>query len=199
MTPAVKQLLIINIIFFLGSFLVPLASDLFSLHYIESNDFKLWQLITHMFMHDGIPHIAFNMFALVSFGSVLENMWGSKKFLFFYFSCGLGAALLQLGVNYYELHQTLSSVSNLNLEPNTKYSKFIHSFSFEISPSKLSSNSIDNKDSHELIVPLINEHIPTKNSSNVAPFASTVGWFNLDLQSEIICLRFEMVSWLAFK
>lgn len=115
MTPVVKQLLIINILFFLGSLAVPAANDLLALHYFESNSFGIWQLFTHMFMHGNITHIAFNMFALVSFGSILEHFWGAKRFLLFYFSCGLGAALLQLGVNYYELHQTLHSLAGLHL------------------------------------------------------------------------------------
>ncbi|GAQ48358.1 rhomboid family intramembrane serine protease [Flavobacterium psychrophilum] len=85
MTPTVKQLLIINIIFFLGSIVVPNAEHLLALYYFENPSFKIWQPVTHMFMHGGLMHIAFNMFALVSFGSLLENIWGGKKFLFFIF------------------------------------------------------------------------------------------------------------------
>jgi membrane associated rhomboid family serine protease len=114
-TPVVKQLLIINILFFIGSQLVPIAYDLFALYYPESDNFKGWQLITHMFMHGGFMHIAFNMFALYSFGSTLEHFWGGKKFLFFYISCGLGSALLHTGMNYYEIHSFLSDVSSLKL------------------------------------------------------------------------------------
>jgi membrane associated rhomboid family serine protease len=118
MTPTVKQLLIINIIFFIGSQLVPVSYDIFALYYPESDNFKGWQLLTHMFMHAPFPnvaHILFNMFALYSFGSALEHFWGGRKFVFFYISCGLGAALLHTGVNYYEIHSLLSEVSNLNL------------------------------------------------------------------------------------
>jgi membrane associated rhomboid family serine protease len=100
-TPTVKQLLIINIIFFIGSWLVPQANDILALSNIPSDQFGLWQLLTHMFMHGNIMHILFNMFALVSFGSALEHNWGGGKFLFFYISCGLGAAALQLGINYW--------------------------------------------------------------------------------------------------
>jgi len=117
-TPVVKQLLIINILFFIGSYFVPVAYDLFSLYYPESDNFRGWQLITHMFMHAPFPnvaHILFNMFALYSFGSALEHFWGGKKFLFFYISCGLGAALLHTGVNYYEIHSLLSDVASLKL------------------------------------------------------------------------------------
>ena len=112
-TPVVKQLLIINIIFFIGAQAVPVAENLFALYYFENPAFKLWQPITHMFMHANVMHIFFNMFALYSFGSALEHFWGGKKFLFFYISCGLGAALLHSGVNYFEYHSVLDSLSSL--------------------------------------------------------------------------------------
>ena len=117
-TPVVKQLLIINILFFIGSQLLPISYNLFALYYPESDDFKVWQLITHMFMHAPFPniaHILFNMLALYSFGSALEHFWGGKKFLFFYISCGLGAAILHSAMNYYEIQSLLSEVANLNL------------------------------------------------------------------------------------
>lgn len=103
-TPVVKQLLIINVIFFIGSQLIPHeeAYRYLSLYFIENPNFKVWQPISHMFMHGNIMHIFFNMFALYSFGSALEHFWGGKKFLFFYVSCGLGSALLHSGVNYFE-------------------------------------------------------------------------------------------------
>lgn len=114
MTPTVKQLLIINIIFYIGSQVVGQAAyDIFSLYFFENNKFQIWQPLTHMFMHAQMPnfmHILFNMFALYSFGSALEHFWGGKKFLFFYISCGLGAALLHLGVNYYEFHSGMNSL-----------------------------------------------------------------------------------------
>jgi membrane associated rhomboid family serine protease len=118
-TPVVKQLLIINIIFFIGSQLVPAAETYFALYSFQSDIFRYWQPLTHMFMHGGIMHIAFNMFALYSFGSVLEHFWGGKKFLFFYISCGLGAAFLQMGINYFELQQLLSGTEHLNLSSET--------------------------------------------------------------------------------
>ncbi|OGS61760.1 MAG: rhomboid family intramembrane serine protease [Flavobacteria bacterium GWF1_32_7] len=116
MTDTVKQLLIINVLFFIGSYLVPQANELLSLHYFESDGFKFWQPITHIFMHGGPMHIFFNMFALVSFGSALEQMWGAKKFLFFYFSCGIGAALAHSGVNYYHFHDGLNVLLSHNVD-----------------------------------------------------------------------------------
>src|SRR5690606_28614831 len=67
-------------------------------------NFDFWQPFTSMFMHGNIPHILLNMFGLYMFGSTLEQFWGGKKFLFFYISCGLGAALVHQGVSYYEFH-----------------------------------------------------------------------------------------------
>lgn len=118
MTPTVKQLLIINFIFFIGSQIVPISYEFFALHYPANNEFRIWQLLSHMFMHAPFPnvmHILFNMFALYSFGSALEQFWGGKKFLFFYISCGLGAALIHTGVNYFEIQSFLSEVASLNL------------------------------------------------------------------------------------
>jgi membrane associated rhomboid family serine protease len=110
MTDTVKQLLLLNILFFVGSYFVPQATDLLALHYFESAKFQLWQPLSHMFMHGNLMHIFFNMFALVSFGSALEHFWGPKKFLFFYFSCGIGAALIHSGVNYYYFHDALNTL-----------------------------------------------------------------------------------------
>jgi membrane associated rhomboid family serine protease len=115
MTDTVKQLLILNILFFVGSYFVPQATDLLALHYFESAKFQLWQPLSHMFMHGNLMHIFFNMFALVSFGSALEHFWGPKKFLFFYFSCGIGAALIHSGINYYEIHSLLNELSSLSV------------------------------------------------------------------------------------
>lgn len=124
-TPMVKQLLIINIIVFIGSQILGVrAYELFSLYFFENDKFQIWQPLTHMFMHAqvftpnsdfNITHILFNMFALYSFGSALETFWGSNKFLFFYISCGLGASFLHLGFTYYEIHTLLNEVSALNL------------------------------------------------------------------------------------
>ena len=110
MTDTVKQVLILNILFFIGAQFVPQATDLLALQYFESDKFKLWQPISHMFMHGDLMHIFFNMFALVSFGSALEHFWGPKKFLFFYFSCGIGAALIHSGINYYHFHDGLNTL-----------------------------------------------------------------------------------------
>lgn len=107
LTETVKQLLILNILFFIGATFTPIARDFFSLYFPLNPKFEYWQIITHMFMHGDFLHLFFNMFALISFGSALEHFWGWKKFLFFYISCGLGAALLHTGINYYEYQHSL--------------------------------------------------------------------------------------------
>ena len=110
----IKQLIIINIIFYFGSqFLGDLSYDILALHYFENDKFLISQLITHMFMHGSLSHILFNMFGLWMFGSPLEQMWGKQKFLFFYFSAGLGAAALQMFVYNFQV-QTLYDVIELN-------------------------------------------------------------------------------------
>lgn len=97
-----KNLLIINIIVFAFEALLPGAvqrfDDLLALHYVSSPGFKIWQVFTYMFLHANFTHLFFNMFALWMFGSVLEWTLGRRRFLFFYISCGIGAALIQLGV-----------------------------------------------------------------------------------------------------
>lgn len=110
-TETVKQLIIVNFLFFAGTLIIgdPIYKVL-ALYFPENPNFQVWQPLTHMFMHGGFMHIFFNMFALYSFGSALEQMWGSKKFLFFYISCGLGAALIHTGVNYYFFNEGLNSL-----------------------------------------------------------------------------------------
>lgn len=109
----VKHLLIINVIMFIGTLSIgngTLFYDLFALHFPKNPDFDFWQIITHMFMHGGVTHILFNMFALWMFGTPVEQYLGGKKFLFIYISAGLGAVALQLGYYYFNF---LPSYSNL--------------------------------------------------------------------------------------
>jgi len=99
----VKNLLIINCLFFLaqntfgnGAGASFSFENHFALHAWQSSLFRPWQLITHMFIHGDLGHIFGNMLALWMFGSVLENIWGPKRFLTFFIVCGLGAALMHL-------------------------------------------------------------------------------------------------------
>ena len=115
LTNAVKQILIVNILLFVGAMLVPVLNLYLPLYYFENPMFQWWQMISHMFMHGGIMHIFFNMFALVSFGVVLEHFWGSKKFVLFYFLCGIGAAALNLAVNYFQFHEAYNYLMNAGM------------------------------------------------------------------------------------
>ena len=113
-TPAIiTQLLVINLIFFVGSqFSYSISRDIFSLFYFENDKFLYSQLVTHMFMHGNIMHLAFNMLALWMFGSTLVSIWGKNKFLFFYFSCGIGAAILQNYSNYVNVNSFMNILSD---------------------------------------------------------------------------------------
>lgn len=97
--PVVKNLIIINVIVFIATLIIgDFMYEKLALFYFKSPFFKPYQLLTHMFMHGDIWHILFNMYSLFIFGSVLEHVWGGKKFLFFYLVTGIGAALLHNGV-----------------------------------------------------------------------------------------------------
>ena len=74
-----------------------------------------WSIITYMFMHGGFSHIFFNMFAVFMFGPILEQTWGPKRFLFYYILCGIGAGLIQEGVQYIQYVIELSQHTQVNL------------------------------------------------------------------------------------
>lgn len=107
-TPIVLNLIIINVLVYFaqavigGNDAINPALDYFALHHYKSEYFRPYQLVTHMFMHGGIFHLLFNMLALWMFGSLLERLWGPKRFLIFYLVCGLGAALAQMGNYMYD-------------------------------------------------------------------------------------------------
>ncbi len=103
--PVTKNLLVINIMLWLGEFIFPGFAERtllprLGLHYIGSDLFNPAQLFTYMFLHDpsGITHIFFNMFSLWMFGRILERVWGGKRYLLFYLVCGVGAAFAQEAV-----------------------------------------------------------------------------------------------------
>ncbi len=105
LTEAIKHLIIINIILFVVPQMLNLdLAHIFALYFPKNENFGFWQYVTHMFMHGGFSHILFNMYGLWAFGTPLEQMWGKKKFLFFYFSAGLGAGAIYTLVNYYQFN-----------------------------------------------------------------------------------------------
>jgi membrane associated rhomboid family serine protease len=108
-----KNLLIINVLAFLAYYVMSRTgvdlNNLLGLHFFMASDFRIYQLFTYMFMHANLTHIFFNMFALWMFGCVIENVWGPKKFLFYYISCGIGAGLMQELVQYIAIYMDLSA------------------------------------------------------------------------------------------
>jgi len=116
--PVVKNLLIINVIFFIAMHLFgaqgqyPLVKYL-AVYYFDSPNFRIWQVVTYMFMHSpgSLTHILFNMFALFSFGPALEYTFGSKRFLNYYLLTGLGALVLQMAVQALEVYQITGAIT----------------------------------------------------------------------------------------
>lgn len=114
--PVVKNLLIVNIILLLATYVLGgkfglNLSQYMGLYFPASEFFRPHQIFTHMFMHGDFTHLFFNMFALFMFGRVLESVWGPKRFLSFYLITGIGAALLHLLVAYIEYNVATSSLS----------------------------------------------------------------------------------------
>ena len=119
----IKNLVIINALFFLADKTIG-GSDIFNmvdvlaLHHVKSPLFQPWQLVTHMFMHGSIMHLIGNMFALWMFGSVLENLWGPKRFITFYFLCGIGAAVIHLAFLWYDYSNLLNAFVYIKQSPS---------------------------------------------------------------------------------
>lgn len=110
--PVTRNLIILNIIVFIATLINrEFMTAEFALFYPTSRYFHWWQILTHMFMHGGFWHILFNMYTLWLFGSVVENIIGSKKFLLFYFVCGLGAAGLHLGVEFLQMQSFMEGAA----------------------------------------------------------------------------------------
>ena len=120
LTETVKHLIIINVLFFVATYVLKSRGvDLeqyFALFFIENPLFQPWQFVTTMFMHANVNHILFNMLALWMFGSPLEEMWGKNKFLFFYFSAGIGASLIYTLANYLQFQPTFNALLSGGLQ-----------------------------------------------------------------------------------
>lgn len=116
MSPAVKNILILNLIFFFAQWALPQFMPMLRLYPFQSENFEPWQLATHFFMHGGLGHLFFNMFALVIFGSNLERVWGPQRFLIYYMVCAFGAALLHMLVNYMRIKGIEAQLSNEQIE-----------------------------------------------------------------------------------
>jgi membrane associated rhomboid family serine protease len=138
--PVVKNLIIINVLVYIAQLALDKTyqvTDMFALYPVipaeltrimaENREgyygFHAFQLITHMFSHSPVSifHILFNMFVLWMFGRVLENVWGPKRFIFFYIACGLGAAALHLTVQYFRAEQLLQAINAGDIEGIKKF------------------------------------------------------------------------------
>ena len=117
---AVKNIIIINImIMIMTSLNEEFMVEKFALFYPTSPFFHWWQPVTHMFMHGGFWHLFFNMYTLYIFGSVLERIWGTKKFLVFYFVTGLGAAAIHTGVEWMQMQHWLGEAAQGSMAAQT--------------------------------------------------------------------------------
>jgi membrane associated rhomboid family serine protease len=133
-TPTVRNLLILNILFYLVDSSIVDLSSRFALRSLLSPEFLPFQFITYMFLHGSLGHLFSNMFGLFMFGPLLERMWGPKRFLFFYFFTGIGAGLLFSGIDYFENSQVRQAVEIFTQNPTpdglvdfmSKYAKGIY-------------------------------------------------------------------------
>ena len=131
--PIVKNLIFINVLFFLATaflFSDKLYFDgfeeeglkgIFGLWPVNHDNFRPYQIFTHMFTHASLGHIFFNMFSLWMFGRTLENIWGPKRFLLFYFICGIGSAVAHSVVQYFQYNEILDAINMLKAAGQTEY------------------------------------------------------------------------------
>ena len=118
---ATKNIIIINVlVMIMTSLNQGFMYETFALFYPTSPFFHWWQPVTHMFMHGGFFHLFFNMYTLYFFGRILEERWGAKKFLIFYFVTGLGAALIHTGVEWLQMNHWMSQVAEGSMAAQTK-------------------------------------------------------------------------------
>lgn len=135
-TDTVKHLLIINVLFFVAKY-VALQSGIdlteyLGLFFIKNDLFMPWQFVSTMFMHAGVNHILFNMLALWMFGSAIEQVWGRNKFLFFYFSAGIGASLIYTLANYLQFQNVYTDLISAGLNA-TEISSILETGSYNTS------------------------------------------------------------------
>ena len=147
--PVTKNLIIINaLMLFATVVLEPRGINLtrwLGLYYPGSDYFQPFQYITYMFMHGGLSHLFFNMFALYMFGRVLENVWGPKRFLFFYMVTGIGAAALHTFVNYVEIAPMAHAIKEFSISPSPElFSEFVNKYQKTISGMGFNSTSVSN-------------------------------------------------------
>ncbi|MFA9389344.1 MAG: rhomboid family intramembrane serine protease [Prolixibacteraceae bacterium] len=145
--PVTKNLIIINALLLFATYILEPQginlTRLLGLYYPGSDYFNPIQFVTHMFMHGGLSHLFFNMFALYMFGRVLESVWGPKRFLLFYLVTGLGAAALHTFVNYLEIAPMAHAITNFSITPTPElFTAFIDKYEGTISNMGFSNASV---------------------------------------------------------
>lgn len=146
--PVVKNLLIINGLFFLAALGIGTAfkydlNNILGLHYIGAEYFKPYQYLSYMFMHStqNFSHILFNMFALWMFGNTLENVWGSKRFLIYYIVTGLGAGIIYTFWIHFQLSPTINTIDLFLNNPSLQaFADFRNSDAFQIGSYQIQNN-----------------------------------------------------------
>jgi membrane associated rhomboid family serine protease len=176
----IRTLIIINVVAYV---LLLIASEyagntpmtLLALHNWLSPDFKPWQIITHLFLHstDGVFHLFFNMLALWMFGSALEQSWGSKRLIYYYFACGIGAALVHNTVVGFQL-QPMIAASDLYLS-NPSYTLFEQFISNHLP------GSYDNEQINEFLVAWYNDRMNPGYISQSQVFVNDVVEFRTNI------------------
>lgn len=122
-TPAVRAIIGANIVLFIITYLsgrigLPNLTSYLGLYLPQSEHWRLYQYLTHMFMHGGIMHIFFNMFAVYMFGRILENVWGTERFIVFYLITGLGAALLNSAIGWFHINSMETALTSFQAAPS---------------------------------------------------------------------------------
>lgn len=112
-----RNLLYLNIIMFVATLINPsFMKDTFAMAFPLATQFRWWQPLTHMFMHDGFLHIFFNMYSLVMFGILVERTLGTRRFIWFYLITGFGAVLLHTGVQFLEVRSLLEEYPGVSAQ-----------------------------------------------------------------------------------
>ncbi len=173
----VKNLLIINVLVFLATIVFHATGtcDLdrwLGLHYAAASDFHAWQFITYMFMHANFGHLFFNMFALWMFGAAVENYWGTKRFLIYFFITGIGAALTHYLITYFQIHPMLSLLNQFLDNPSMDTYRYLVENNKDIHFSEMLQNNLlylqQNPDSlNDIVVVTANAKATFLNSFNI--------------------------------
>ena len=131
--PVIKNLVLLNIVVFIGIEVMAAKGiylrNVLSAYPINSPFFQPYQIVSHMFVHSGIGHIFFNMFALIFFGSMLERVWGPKRFFIFYFASGIGAFLIYQSISMVQIYQSTEYLTSLGFDPNALFYRMKDSIS----------------------------------------------------------------------